>query len=474
MPIVAQTLSVDKSVADADRSRLGRQQLRDEINAVTRPIIAKMFSAALDDQVTTLLGRCKGQHRGKATAQPTSLRCPNCGRQQTLDFVRKGHYERTQLTLWGSIDLAVPRVECNCAHCPPIAFDILSAYDRLWSDVDALSMGLVAWSVSLRTIGAVVQLQSGHVISIGTTQRRVKRVAAQAAVQMREALPASPAVVVLDALWGSMMVETGETKKDKRGRLRKVKRGKKIPLLVALGVDPVIGKTTLLAWRQGTAEGLEDWTALLTVLYNRGIHADRGLRLFIHDGCAALESALGEVDFGAVRRQRCIFHKLRNVARDVLGNDEMTREEKRARLVAVLEEASAIYDAPSAAEARERAAAFRLHWQEREPKAVATLERDFEMTVTYYALLDEAQASGSPWRPQCLRTTSLLEGENGSLRAKWRQARSFWSVEGQTGALWLVARQRERDDKKDRTAWLSTIMAALLASRQPQPNFPTP
>lgn len=474
MSIVAQTVSVDKSIREAERLCLRRQQLRDEVNALTAPIIAGVFNGALDDQVTTLLGRSTWERRASLTPQPTALRCIHCGAQQTLDFVRKGHYERTQLTLWGSIDLAVPRVECACGHCPPVAFDVVSAYDRLWSDVDAVTMGLVAWSVSLRTIGAVVQLQSGQVISIGTTQRRVKRVAAQAAVQMREKLTASPPVVVLDALWGSMMVETGETKKDKRGRRRRVKRGKKIPLLVALGVDPVMGKTTLLAWRQGTAEGLEDWTALLTILYERGIHADSGLRLFIHDGCAALESALGEVDFGAVRRQRCIFHKLRNVARDVLGNDEMTREQKRARLLAVIEEASAIYDAPSAAEARERAAAFRLHWQEQEPKAVATLERDFEMTLTYYALLDEAQASGSAWRPQCLRTTSLLEGENGSLRAKWRQARSFWSVEGQTGALWLVARQRERDDKKDRTAWLSTIMAGLLASRQRQPNFPTP
>jgi transposase-like protein len=474
MPIVAQALPDSKSLTRADRSYLCRQQLRDRISALISPIIAGAFNAELDHQVTVLLGRRKGQHRTKVTPQGTTLRCLRCGRQQTLDFVRKGHYERTQLTLWGSIDLAVPRVECACGHCPPVAFDILSAYDRLWSDVDAVTMGLVAWSVSLRTIGAVVQLQSGQVISIGTTQRRVTRVAAQAAAQMREKVTASPPVVVLDALWGSMMVETGETKRDKRGRLRRVKRGKKIPLLVALGVDPVMGTTTLLAWRQGKAEGVDDWTALLTTLYERGITADSGLRLFVHDGCAALESALEEVDFGAVRRQRCIFHKLRNVVRDVAGHEGMTRDEKRARVLAVLEEASAIYDAPSATEARERAAAFRLHWGEQEPKAVATLERDFEATLTHYALLDEAEATGDAWQPQYLRTTSLLEGENGSLRAKWRQARSFWSVEGQTGALWLVVRQRERDDRTDRTAWLSPIVAALLASRQSLPNFPKP
>jgi transposase-like protein len=448
--------------------------LRDQINAVICPIIGDMFKRTLDEQVTTLLGRCKGQHRAHLTPQPTALHCLGCGRHQTLDFVRKGYYDRSQVTLWGGIDLAVPRVECTCGHCPPILFDVIGAYDRLWSDVDTVILGLVAWSASLRTIGAVVQLQSGQVISIGTTQRRVKRVAALAGEQMREKVVTSPPVVVLDAVWGSMMVETGEKKKDKRGRLRRVKRCKKIPLLIALGVDPVTGTTTLLAWRQGTAESEEDWTALLTMVHDRGIHVASGLRLFIHDGCPGLASALGVVDFGSVAAQRCIFHKLRNVARDVMGNEAMTREEKRARLLAVLEEASAIYDAPSAAEARARAAAFRAHWQEQEPKAVATLERDFEMTLTYYALLDEAEAREQAWRPECLRTTSLLEGENGSLRAKWRQARLFWSIEGQTGALWLVARHRERDDKTDRTAWLSPIMAALLASEQLPPNFPTP
>jgi len=474
MLIVAQTLPDGKGLTNGGQSHLRRQELRDKVNALISPIIADMFHEEMDDQVTTLLGRRKGQHRKNVTPQPTALRCAKCGRHTTLDFVRKGHYGRTQLTLWGSIGLAVPRIECTCGHCPAIAFDIVSAYNRLWSDVDAVTMGLVAWSVSLRTIGAVVQLQSGQMISIGTTQRRVKRVAALAAVEMRKTVTTSPPVVVLDALWGSMMVETGETKTDKRGRKRRVKRGRKIPLLVALGVDPVTGETTLLAWREGTAEGVDDWTSLLTVLYERGIDADSGLRLFIHDGCAGLESALAMVDFGAVRRQRCIFHKLRNVTRDVLGHEGMTREQKRLRVLAVLTEASAIYDAPDAAAARERAAAFHLHWQEQEPKAVATLERDFDMTLTYYALLEEAQAIGNVWRPQCLRTTSLLEGENGCLRAKWRQARSFWSAEGQTGALWLVACQRERDDKKDRIAWLSAIVTGLLAARQTQPNFPTP
>lgn len=474
MAIVAQTLLVDKGLSDADRSCARRQQLCDEINALIRPTIEDAFTRTLDDTVTGLLGRRKGQHRAHLTPQPTALHCRSCGRHQTLDFVRKGYYDRSQLTLWGSIDLAVPRVECACGHCPPIAFDVISAYDRLWSDVDAMILGLVAWSASLRTIGAVVQLQSGQVISIGTAQRRVKRVAALATDHMRQKVVSSPPVMVLDAIWGSMMVETGEKKKDKRGRLRRVKRCKKIPLLIALGVDPVTGQTTLLAWRQGTAESVEDWTALLTMVHERGIHAASGLRLFIHDGCPGLVSALEMVDFGVVAGQRCIFHKLRNVARDVLGNEAMTREEKRARLLAVLEEASAIYDASSAAEARERAAAFRAHWQEQEPKAVATLERDFEKTLSYYALLDEAKASGYAWRPECLRTTGLLEGENGSLRAKWRQARLFWSLEGQTGALWLVARHRERDDKRDRTAWLSPIIAALLASEQPPPKFPTP
>lgn len=47
---------------------------------------------------------------------------------------------------------------------------------------------------------------------------------------------------------------------------------------------------------------------------------------------------------------------------------------------------STIYQAESATQARERLTRWTQHWRERAPKAVATLECDFEQTLVSYSL----------------------------------------------------------------------------------------
>jgi Transposase, Mutator family len=463
MSILAQTDVPDKPLSYGEFCQQQQALLHEAISSALIPEVSRMFSQALCTEVTALLGRDKGQHRASATATLSSLRCPACGRQETLDFVRKGYYERGLLTQWGIALLAVPRVKCVCGRSPTIPFSLLPAYDRLWSDMDALSLEFVALSLSLRSTVSVLERTSGQAISIGTVQRRVQRTVRLTMHEMQQKLLISPPVILLDALWGTVMVETGEKKRDKKGRLRKVKRGKKIPVLVALGMDPQTGETGVLAWVRGVAEGIADWTRLLTALYERGVHWQSGLRLFVHDGSAALETAVEMVDFGAVRRQRCIFHKLRNVGRDVMGSEGMSRPERRERIKAVLADASAVYKAGSAGEARERAATFRATWGEREPKAVVTLERDFEQTLTCYTVQEEAKAAGQTWFLHYLRTTSALERLNRDLRRKWRQAGAFGSGDGQTGAFGLVIKRRERAQKVASPDWLDSVIGGFLA-----------
>ena len=474
MSIIAPSLPSDKSL-DLGKARLASQQaLRETICAEIRPAVEADFERALECEVSGFLGRAKGQHRSGLEASASILQCAACGCHQTLDFVRKGYYERTELTQWGAIPISVPRVECRCGHCPLLPFLTIARYDRLWGDLTQATLTLVALDVSLRSTAEVVRLQSGLTVSIGTVQRRVQRVGVLADSLLKQRVALSPAAVMVDAIWGTRLTETGEKKRDKKNRLRRVKRAGKIPLLIAESIDPVDGKTALLAWVEGKAESVEDWTHLLTVLYERGVCASTGLRVLIHDGCGALDAALGMVDFGPVRQQRCIFHKLKNVLRDVSGEPGMTREERTERVRSVVQEASAIYAAESADEARRRAAAFRSHWSEMEPKAVATLERELEATLTYYAMCAEAASRGETWDPVHLRTTSPLEGLNRSLRAKWRQSCSFWSATGWMGALWLVAKRRVRQGEENSIGWLEPIMRALLQPNHLEPNFPTP
>ena len=119
-------------------------------------------------------------------------------------------------------------------------------------------------------------------------------------------------------------------------------------------------------------------------LWERGLRSETGLQAVIRDGCGELGEAIAWVYGTTVLEQRCIFHKLRNVAdkcREELKGE--TNKETRKQL---MEQASAIYQAESTQEAKQRLTAFAEQWRARTPKAVATLERDFEQTIAYYAL----------------------------------------------------------------------------------------
>ena len=100
--------------------------------------------------------------------------------------------------------------------------------------------------------------------------------------------------------------------------------------------------------------------------------------------------------------QCCIFHKLRNVADKC--REELKGEAHKETRKQLLEQASAVYQAESAEQARGRLAVFAATWRARTPKAVATLERDVEQTIAYDALDGVAR--------ELIRTTSLLERTN--------------------------------------------------------------
>src|SRR5947209_19746377 len=93
--------------------------------------------------------------------------------------------------------------------------------------------------------------------------------------------------------------------------------------------------------------------------------------------------------------------------------EELKGEKKKEERKKLMTQVSAIYQAESAPEARARLVTFADTWRARTPKTVATLERDFEQTIAYYALEGVAR--------ELVRTTSILERTNRELRRKFRQ-----------------------------------------------------
>ena len=247
-----------------------------------------------------------------------------------------------------------------------------------------------------------------------------------------------------------------KSKPDKRRRQRKQRTGRKMVILVALGFWQD-GRREILDWQIAHGEEHQEWELLVQRLWERGCRPEQGLQLVVRDGSGGLGEALALVYGSTVLEQRCIFHKLQNVSTKC--RSELKGKDHRDLRKQLLEQAAAVYQAETASEARTLLAQWGKRWREQAPQSVATLERDFEQTLVFYAL------SGLPL--QWIRTTSLLERTNRELRRKFRQVVTFGSHTGAEVAVYLqVQRLHARWSGE---SWWKTSHALYFALRNLHP-----
>jgi transposase-like protein len=232
---------------------------------------------------------------------------------------------------------------------------------------------------------------------------------------------------MLDAIWLTLMEDTGVVKRDKLGRQRSIKKRVKKPVMIALGVWPEQGRKKVLDWEVGDGPGEDkaSWLRLLNRLEQRGLHPHFGLQLFITDGDQGLIFALEEL-FWDVPRQRCVFHKIRNVLDKLSIPDVLPRPKRRAYRRKFLQQLVPIWRPATRQEAIKRYNRFCRRWRPFQPDAISTLQNDFHDTLTFYDLLQLNRL----WSPASLRTTSLLERLNRNVRARMREAGAFHSYSG--------------------------------------------
>lgn len=444
--------------------RQAQRQVQRAIDERVTELVRAVLEQALRDEVTVLLGRGKSERRDLTDATEGRATCNRCGTRLRRQFCRAGTYERGLLTslVWGVVQ--VPRVSCVCGGMVDVELATLVPYGRLWFDLEERARHLAGLCVSLRDSVEVLAWQNGQPVSIATVNRLVNETAGLAEAFQAGPLTRVPPVVMLDGLWLKVLEPTGEVFRDKLGRRRQRHKLRKFPLLVAYGVDPVTGERWLLDWEQGRAEDQGSWQGLLERLWARGLSATAGLRLIVHDGGSGLTAALAMVDFGrGVVHQRCVFHKLQNVRRDSTGTATMSRSERQQHRAAVLRDAAAVYDGADAPAIHQRLAAFRTKWEATEPAAVATLERDFDQTLAYLTVREQAQQAGQVWRLDCLRTTSPLERVQRHFRQKFRQMVLCHSEAGLAAAVHLVIGHRHLDGPTAQL-WTQRLEEALLVS----------
>src|SRR3989440_628886 len=336
------TFSQGKLQADERKTIL--QAVQKQTKATALQAIRPVLSGFLEAEVTAKLGREKGAPRQiSSTERPINWACACCGCADANQFTRDGHYRRSLETGWGHLeDLQVPMLECQqCQHDVICSFTILEKYQRFWLDLDQDVLFSSGLCQSLREISQRWSATLEGNVGLRTINERINQIEPLVAQAHHEPITDVPTVVQLDGIWLTIQSQSDKEKPDRRKRRRKKRTGKRVVVLVALGFwNDGSGRREILDWEIAKSEEHTEWERLLNRLWERGVRPEQGLEMVVRDGSGGLGEALALVYGSTVLEQRCLFHKLRNVAEK--ARSELKGEEKREERKQLLEQASAI------------------------------------------------------------------------------------------------------------------------------------
>lgn len=392
-----------------------------EVRQGIREWVERRIERQLEMEVERWLHRRPYARRTGVGHHQMQRRCCRCGTRQVQRFSRNGHRPRQIVTTFGVMTIWLPRVVCECGGSVPLPFSILRPYQRLWEDVLEQIGRWARLGLSLRQMQTEIGEQLHTQVGLRTLNKTVQAVRQP----VERPLSRVPPVILLDAIWVTLLEPDATASQDRLGRWRVHKHREKVCLLVALGLYPQTGRWGVLTWTLAENESQDAWERLLMSLEARGMYRERGLELFIHDGGAGLIAAL-RLMYPHIPHQRCLFHKLRNLWQVIRPPTTLTRDETRAFKRTLLHQAQAVFYASSADEAAQRRDAFDAQWHADQPEVVAILCRDWPESVAFFRVLARFPA----WQRHYLRTTSLLERLNRSLRRLFRVASAFHSAAG--------------------------------------------
>jgi transposase-like protein len=189
----------------------------------------------------------------------------------------------------------------------------------------------------------------------------------------------------------------------------------KAALLVVI-VATSDGKKHIVAVESGERESIESWSRVLRDLKARGMKAPR---LLVADGHLGIWGALATI-YPTCDEQRCWNHKLLNVL-------DQVPLKKQPAVRAWLRKIMYADTKPEAERLRRQCVA---QYRKLFPKAMETLERDWDRMVTYYDYPSEH------WKH--LRTTNVVESPFASVRLRTTAAKRFKRVENACALIWKL------------------------------------
>lgn len=365
----------------------------EELEGFVRGKVQELIQRVLEEEVTELLGRGKSERRDAVDG--------------SVGY-RNGYGKRRRLaTSMGTIEVRRPRIRGLEER---FESRVLPLFARRTKEVGALLPELYLhglaegdFELALRgLLGEGAPLSKASIQRLREEWERSYRAWCERRLDDRE----------LVYVWADGIYVKAGLERDKAA------------LLVILGAMRD-GAKEILAVVPGYRESTESWAGVLRDLKARGLGEPR---LLVADGNAAIWSAARQV-WPEAEEQRCWNHKIMNVL-DRLPKREQPEAKELLRAVAY---------APSHKEAEKARDVFRKRYHSWYPKAVATLEDDWERMVTFYSFPE------AHWKH--LRTTNVVESPFASVRLRTSAAKRYKRVEKASALIWkllMVAEKRFR------------------------------
>jgi hypothetical protein len=152
-------------------------------------------------------------------------------------------------------------VECQCCgHDVVCTYTILEKYRRFWLDLAQQMLIGLGLCQSLRQLSQQWSARLRSSVGLRTINERINQLEPLLQQARSEPITDVPAVVQFDGIWLRVQTQTDTVKLDKRGRTRKKRKGKKVVVLVALGLwTDGSGKREILDWQVADGESKAAW-----------------------------------------------------------------------------------------------------------------------------------------------------------------------------------------------------------------------
>jgi len=292
---------------------------------------------------------------------------------------RNGSYDRRLGTLYGAVDLSVPRMRDES-----VEFRLFDQYARRGGSIDQAIGTLFLNGVSTRKLSQIAK----DIIGVDLSSSTVSNIHAALS---NEDLKSFQDQELSDEYFALFL--DGISAKT---RHISVERDM---ILVGLGLK-VDGTKEIIGARLAEGESEADWSAFLVDLKSRGLKG-KNLKIITIDGCPGLKAALKSVyPFKPI--QRCIAHKMRNVISYL----------KRIHKKACAKKAKQIWASQSRTEAIRRFKEWKDEWNDIEERAVHCLEKDLDECLTYFQFPERL------WKK--IRTTNIIERSFREVRRRTR------------------------------------------------------